>query len=638
MVQRARSRLGVNPQTIGFLADLLEDGYQSAIAGGVLKGAKNGGANVLCFVGGVLGSPLRSALQRNHVFELASPATVDGLVLLGGTLVNHVGPDALAKFCERYRPLPICSVGMELPGIASVLIDNEVGMRNVVEHLIVAHQFKRIAFVRGPLANAEAELRFNVYRAVMDQHGIAFNERLVVVGNFQSDSGRAAVACLFDERKFKVDDIDAIVVSNDNMAFGVIAALSERGLRVPQDVAVTGFDDVEEARYVNPGLTTVRQPLEEQGREAVRIVLMAAQHQQRPESLRLRTSLVVRGSCGCSGPIEHQSVSTRAGLFLGFEATLVSRRQHMLAELARSARGSMTHAGANWEGRLVATVSDALHGKGTVETTKLFEVFVQGLLDRGLDVAICHDLLDCLRHEILECLHKEPERRTLAEDLFQDIRLVIGRSAERHLGASRLKVQHWSRQLSIVGTRLIGSFDLIGLRDAVTSEFPSLAIASCFIVMYEGDTGPAPLSKLILAYDHGTEASSPTDSQFATKELLPPNALNGTQELRDFVVAPLFFEKQILGYLVIEFEIAQAFAYEAIRELISAALKGAMLVQHVRQQKDELNSALSIISDNETRQLTYRSRMEQLAKDLATGTVTDIGEVRAQLDALLSSL
>lgn len=638
MVQRARSRLGANAPTLGFLVDLLEDGYQTAIADGVLKAAKNGGATVLCYVGGVLGAKDRAAPQRNHVFELAGPATIDGLVVLGGTLVNQVGPEALAKFCERYRPMPMCSVGAPLPGMPNVLIDNEVGMRSVIEHLLVVHGHRRIAFVRGPLANEEAELRYRVYREVLMHHGIPLDERLVVVGNFQADSGRAAVSCLFGERGLSIPEIDAIVVSNDNMAFGVMEELKARGIRVPADVAVTGFDDVEEARYTDPGLTTVRQPLSEQGREAVRIVLLSLQRKASQSNVTLRTELVVRGSCGCSGAIEHQPPSSTDGVLLGFDATLVSRRQRMLAELARAARGSLAHAGANWEARLISAFADELRGENAGSSMRHFEGFVQGLLDHGSDTAPCHDVLDCLRHEMLACLHKEPERRARAEDLFQDIRLAIGRTTERVLGGSRLRLEHWARQLSVVGARLIGTFDVNELRTAVAENFPLLGIASCFVAVYEGARAPSEYAKLVLAYDSRSELRSNAMVQVSTADLLPLELVGKSYDLRNFVVAPLFFKQEILGYMVVEFEISQTFAYEAIRDLVSAAIKGATLVQDVRAREAELETAMGVIRDDKARHAACLERMEQLASDIIEGRTTEIEEIRRRITAVLAGL
>ena len=129
MVFRARTRLGSKAPTLGLFVDWLEDGYQSAVAGGVLAGAEAAGATMVCFAGGAPGSPGRSAEQRNHVFDLASAETIDALVLMSGSIANHIGQAGVSALAERYRALPRCSIALELPTVPSVLVDNAAGMR-----------------------------------------------------------------------------------------------------------------------------------------------------------------------------------------------------------------------------------------------------------------------------------------------------------------------------------------------------------------------------------------------------------------------------------------------------------------------------------------------------------------------------
>lgn len=101
----------------------------------------------------------------------------------------------------------------------------------------------------------------------------------------------------------RVDDLDAVVVANDRMALGAMHALRERGVRIPEDVAVTGFDDIEEAAWLAPPLTSVEQPLAEMGRQAVRRLRSEFEGTEvGPTVLELRAELMVRGSTVDSGP------------------------------------------------------------------------------------------------------------------------------------------------------------------------------------------------------------------------------------------------------------------------------------------------------------------------------------------------
>src|SRR6185369_3487359 len=218
--------------------------------------------NLVIFAGGVLGAPAPNGVHRNFVFDLCGPRNVDGVVALAGALGNHLGPAAVQALLAQWAPLPTVSVALALPGVPSLLVDEAAGMRQALEHLVVRHGCRRIAFIRGPAVNAEAERRYALYRKVLGEHGLDQDPELVCEGTFQKESGAAAIRALLDQRKV---DFDAVVACNDYMALAAIAALQERGVPVPTDVAVLGFDDLEDARFATPPLTTVRQPLYQQG-------------------------------------------------------------------------------------------------------------------------------------------------------------------------------------------------------------------------------------------------------------------------------------------------------------------------------------------------------------------------------------
>ncbi len=175
-------------------------------------------------------------------------------------------------------------------------LDQDRGLRQAILHLITVHGCRRLAFVRGPAMNDEAERRYALYRTVLAEEGLEVDPALICDGTFEKPAGEAAVARLVDDRRVA---FDALVAANDYMALGALEALEARGIDVPGDVAVVGFDDIEDARFSSPPLTTVRQPLYQQGEAALDRVL--AQLEGRPVELDTvhATELVVRRSCGC---------------------------------------------------------------------------------------------------------------------------------------------------------------------------------------------------------------------------------------------------------------------------------------------------------------------------------------------------
>ena len=156
--------------TVGVLVDWLEDSYQWMILRGALDAAHDRGAHLACFAGGILGDIETGTGSRNGLYELVGSQNVDALVILAGTIGNRVGTDDLRAYCERYQPLPMCSVGLELEGMSSVCVDNGSGMRAVISHLLRNHSMKRVAFVCGPEANGEAQRRLMVYRETLAEN------------------------------------------------------------------------------------------------------------------------------------------------------------------------------------------------------------------------------------------------------------------------------------------------------------------------------------------------------------------------------------------------------------------------------------------------------------------------------------
>jgi LacI family transcriptional regulator len=180
--------------------------------------------------------------------------------------------------------------------VSYVTIENRAGARQAVNHLIEVHGRRRIAFLAGPAGNEDAYWRERGYRESLSAHGIPFDPALVGRGEFQEQQGRAAV------ERWLADglDFDAIFAADDDSAGGALIALAQAGKRVPQDVALVGFDDTLVSRHLTPPLTTVHAPTERVGQEAVRQLVQLIITGQAEPGVMLPTELVIRQSCGCT--------------------------------------------------------------------------------------------------------------------------------------------------------------------------------------------------------------------------------------------------------------------------------------------------------------------------------------------------
>ncbi|PRX01059.1 UNVERIFIED_ORG: LacI family transcriptional regulator [Actinomadura viridilutea] len=227
--------------------------------------------------------PASSPAGHARVERYVAGGHVDGVILL-----SMHGSDPLPAALAR-TDVPVVSHGRPITTVPLPYCDcdNVAGARSAVRHLLDRGR-RRIAAIGGPPDMSAALDRMTGYREVLSGTD---RRSLVAMGDFTRESGAAAMRQLLEDDP----GLDAVFAANDLMAIGALHALRQAGRRVPDDVAVVGFDDIEAARYTDPPLTTVRQPVAEVARAVVRR-LLGSEEERTAEPLILPTELIVRDS------------------------------------------------------------------------------------------------------------------------------------------------------------------------------------------------------------------------------------------------------------------------------------------------------------------------------------------------------
>jgi DNA-binding LacI/PurR family transcriptional regulator len=225
--------------------------------------------------------------DRGRLERYVTGGHVDGVLL-----ASLHGDDPLPRTLER-AGVPAVTVGRPagVSPVSYVDADNRGGATEAVAHLVRRGR-RRIAIVAGPLDMGAGMDRLGGYRDGLLAAGLPQPAELVEVGDFSEESGAAATRRLLD----RTPELDAVFAASDLMAAGALRALKQAGRRVPEDVAVIGFDDSAIAAYAEPPLTTVRQPVEEMGRQMTRLLLAKVAGGAAGMSVVLKTELVVRAS------------------------------------------------------------------------------------------------------------------------------------------------------------------------------------------------------------------------------------------------------------------------------------------------------------------------------------------------------
>jgi LacI family transcriptional regulator len=226
----------------------------------------------------------------------AMAGKTDGLIL-HDRMLSAVGIARVAGI------VPVVTLaGTPTPESMNVRCDNESGMRELVRHLVVDHRYRSVAYLSGRGDSPDNRARARIFEAEAAAAGAEVEMGPAWQGNYSAAGGASVIASLLDAGTALPR---AIVCASDQTAIGVIHALAQRGIRVPQDVAVTGFDDVPVARHLHPPLTTVRQPMQELGAKAFDLLYSRISAAAGAPDVVLPVQLIVRESCGCpssSGP------------------------------------------------------------------------------------------------------------------------------------------------------------------------------------------------------------------------------------------------------------------------------------------------------------------------------------------------
>jgi phosphoserine phosphatase RsbU/P len=528
---------------IAFLTDNFLNSYGHALHDEVFEAARECGCGLICLVGALRENPP----TQNLISDLAQSLRVDGVFVQ--SLGNLVGVDDIVAYCARYEPLPICTTTVPWKAHSCVLVDNEPGIRDGVRHLVQVHGRRRIAFVRGPEVSAEAELRFRVYREVLAEYGVPFDPLLVSSpGIFVVQDGVNAMRLLLDERTVS---FDAVTCVNDMAAMGVMQELSARGIVIPDQVAVLGFDDLGVSPYLESPLTTVRQPVREQARRAWSVLLAQVAGELPSQTITLPTQLVVRESCGCTA------------YWLG----------------ARGAETSPAVTAANRE--LYEALWADVSGGGSF--LPRLEGAVTATVGRGGDVSSYQEIVTLLQKNALDLLGSRRDEWRRVNAQLHEARVRVSNASERMPAMQQLRLEDLFHRLTRSDRSLTAAEDLAALARAAGAHLPEFGISSVYVCAYEGDAVPAEWARLIMAWDAKRDLALPPDGlRFRCREFLPAGFLSNDSSV--YIAYSLARDGTAFGYIVWERGAPEGAVYDALRTQFEATLGRIGLLERVVEE------------------------------------------------------
>jgi DNA-binding LacI/PurR family transcriptional regulator/AraC-like DNA-binding protein len=559
----ARERSGQRV-TLGFtgIADFRSVIGQEYIAG-VTKAARDYGVNLVNFGGAIkysLSDDIDFFRHFTKKYRYIRPNVVDGLVTWASSLGPFLDNDAIRALHERLKPLPMVDLGVPLlSGVPSVTIVVSEGIRLVMDHL-KAHGYTRFGFV-GCSAGSQYQERLAAWRGELARNGWDEDPDLVgILDSLEAKDIHRWVDGLC--RRFSLRgraEVDALVTVSDLAAGILVDELHRRGIRVPQDVAVTGFNNqVQSVGSVCP-ITTVDLGYFQRGYAAVELLIdRIAEPDRTFGSVTMGTSLVVRQSCGCFE--SEVSAVTQVAQFdppSDFRPYLLRQLACELGTLPSSHRESLVE----------ALVSD-LNGGGDG---------LLGWLQRALAVerALAPERLGHLQNVVsvvrrtVLALGTTPDIRRM-EDIFHQARVVIALSSA-YYERSRRSESALFNTLARAAASFTAALTVADVLDAVRTHLSDLEIPGILLVLQEEptpDLGGGRL-ELVLPPPSSLGASIPLrihESAFVPRSFFPRD--------RAWVMMfqVLFVAGSYLGYALLEAGPANVALYDALRSLLSQSL------------------------------------------------------------------
>ncbi len=599
----------VRKKNVAFIISQMDGMYAVPLWHGVMDVMENSDINLFYFEGKSLDSPIENDFQHNVIYDYLNSGELDGIILSSASIANFIKKDRFLDFVKKFKNISIVSLSMSIKGAYSVRIDNKAGMKQSIVHLIEKHGRRRIVFIKGCEGNEEAMLRYDAYTEALSDYGIPFDPDLVLPGDFQPVSGTRAIEILLDERK---TDFDAVVASNDDMVVRAFNLLLERGYKIPHDVSMAGFDDVELMKHLSVPFTTVAQPLFKLGQTSAKMMIDILNGKNVSNNVLLPAELIIRNSCGCilselpGFTPEIADTVSKDNVDLQIE----NNRELIISEIYKSIHIEDVKAieYKKFTNRMIDAL--ILDIKESCKSKHFFKVFTNIAIHyrdenkfHSIDFIPTNDFHDFLDNSLIIFYHSIHNLITdhkvwfIFEGMMHEARVLINKAIQNRevRGAREISLLLWDTRAFIHKINCITDIDSL-IKELPDALMGPGAINSCSIYLYQENRGGIrdenwvlpEYMELVTCFIEKKNVRIPKQNRIQkTSELISKFKLKPGKS-RGYLIKPLFSEAYHFGIIVFEVGSVIELTYETIRENISNALWRIMLFEKLKDTQVQL--------------------------------------------------
>lgn len=575
--------------TIALLTSLLTNPLSMDILEGVNEELSDS-IELVTFTGGALGDRKHIEwidVSGNIIYDLVKIDRFDGVIIYGGAIGQYISRDEFKRFCNKFKPLPVVVISLNIEGIPSVSISNYTGVYDIVEHMIKVHKSSKIGYIKGPEGHEEAEERYHGYIDALKNNNIEFNSNFVTEGSFSVYSGRTGVMEFLDHRNL---DLDTIVCADDDTALGAMAAIKERGLIIPDDIAVVGFDDISFAISTIPTLTTVKQPFKELGKEALNLILRIIDKQDVDMQVKIPSCPVIRDSCGCFEDLYFEEK-------LLLENKTIWEQDHLdIIDSLLNEFSSEIVINRNFLEKIIQRIEDHFLYP---ESNKLFGIF-NNLLGNQKSIVKSLAKINSFIIYIVTYLGK---KKGITKDqillIIEQLRVKLYIGAYRERLLDNLQVEEHFFDINNINQMLHNNATFKGLYKDTFKFFNSFGIKACYIVLFEEVNKLGKQVRLAFGFKDDEMFNIENSLSFSVNKLLPDEYFNLSR--RNTIVTSLSSNKETMGYIIFDMGNVPLDMSHALSWYYGSIFKRNFILKESKQKTVDLENTLSTLRKTQTK-------------------------------------
>lgn len=596
--------------TIAYLVPFMWGDISISLIKGVCEKAEELDVDLFCIAGQKLNDISREfARQANVLYDLIDKSNIDGAVVWGSQITSGLSDEDTKAFYKKLKEMPIVGISTPIDDTSNITTDDIGGVRAVMKHLIQEHGYTKIAFVCADRKHFASTVRLQAYRQVLQEFGIDYNPELVTdYFSFSEDAGKRGVRQLIIDRKLiPGKDIQAIMSPSDMISQGVCEELHRLNIKCPQDIAVVGFNNKNQAKACTPMLTTVEPNFDQQSYKAVELLVNIIKKNAPKQNIVIPSGLVIRDSCGC-GEKDLAKLLAKADA-----QTYITDQQvnDLIKNIGEKATPFYYAMDIKWIKNLVLGFIEDIENEKSNNFLEILEDYIDVLRQSDEDISNFQNIITIIRNELYALLNNKAAILK-ASDIYNRARVKIANAADCAHMNKVIRNDDTLYNVYMTEQVFMSTFKRSEFFDMLQKVLKTNNVKSCFISVFDNPQNLLNNARLIFAYNEHGRMDLGQGYDFNPKEIVPLKYRRQHSRFT-YIVNALYYKDMQLGFVAYETEVMDRFIFDTLSGQISAALYRISIMERLKQTEDEREALLKRL---ELENLRLEQKVEERTADI----------------------